>query len=240
MAKLCLLLWGFFFFFRPSAINVRYSLVDNTLTWNFSISFVSSSVTYVYLQIKIQFAQPLWKLAFLFRLAEIIGGKNPVLWRTSNESLCWVQNLHWRQFHSTHTQSNFVIYCNHFSFYRTPLLQVLIEFFELPEDDSIPDDEHFIEIEDTPGILLLMKITLNIPGQWLTVIWVLRNLDFHRIADSHFQGLREVTKHCEILKYKFSFGNFQAQLMAYVVCTCSFLSVLTAKQKIIPLPVILG
>ena len=155
MAKLCLLLWGFFFFFfGPSAINVRYSLVDNTLTWNFSISFVSSSVTYVYLQIKIQFAQPLRKLAFLFRLAEIIGGKNPVLWRTSNESLCWVQNLHWRYFHSTHTQSNFVIYCNHFSFYRTPLLQVLIEFFELPEDDSIPDDEHFIEIEDTPGIFI--------------------------------------------------------------------------------------
>jgi len=34
---------------------------------------------------------------------------------------------------------------------RTPLLQALIGFFELPEDDSIPDDEHFIDIEDTPG-----------------------------------------------------------------------------------------
>ena len=33
----------------------------------------------------------------------------------------------------------------------TPLLQALISLFELPEDDSIPDDEHFIEIEDTPG-----------------------------------------------------------------------------------------
>lgn len=33
----------------------------------------------------------------------------------------------------------------------TPLLQALIGLFELPEDDSIPDDEHFIEIEDTPG-----------------------------------------------------------------------------------------
>ena len=32
-----------------------------------------------------------------------------------------------------------------------PLLQALIGLFELPEDDSIPDDEHFIEIEDTPG-----------------------------------------------------------------------------------------
>uniref|UniRef100_A0A3Q1ATN1 Exportin-2 n=1 Tax=Amphiprion ocellaris TaxID=80972 RepID=A0A3Q1ATN1_AMPOC len=32
-----------------------------------------------------------------------------------------------------------------------PLLQALIGFFELPEDDSIPDDEHFIDIEDTPG-----------------------------------------------------------------------------------------
>lgn len=33
----------------------------------------------------------------------------------------------------------------------TPLLQVLISLFELPEDDTIPPDEHFIEIEDTPG-----------------------------------------------------------------------------------------
>uniref|UniRef100_A0A7N8X746 Exportin-2 n=1 Tax=Mastacembelus armatus TaxID=205130 RepID=A0A7N8X746_9TELE len=33
----------------------------------------------------------------------------------------------------------------------TPLLQALIGLFELPEDDSTPDDEHFIDIEDTPG-----------------------------------------------------------------------------------------
>ncbi|KAG8567510.1 hypothetical protein GDO81_013657 [Engystomops pustulosus] len=32
-----------------------------------------------------------------------------------------------------------------------PLLQALIGLFELPEDDTIPDDEHFIDIEDTPG-----------------------------------------------------------------------------------------
>lgn len=35
--------------------------------------------------------------------------------------------------------------------YWTPILQALVGFFELPEDDTIPDDEHFIEIEDTPG-----------------------------------------------------------------------------------------
>ena len=34
---------------------------------------------------------------------------------------------------------------------RVPFLQALIGLFELPEDDSIPEDEHFIEIEDTPG-----------------------------------------------------------------------------------------
>ena len=33
----------------------------------------------------------------------------------------------------------------------TPLLQALIGLFELPEDDSIPEDEHFLEVEDTPG-----------------------------------------------------------------------------------------
>lgn len=32
-----------------------------------------------------------------------------------------------------------------------PLLQALVALFELPEDDTIPEDEHFIEIEDTPG-----------------------------------------------------------------------------------------
>jgi len=32
-----------------------------------------------------------------------------------------------------------------------PLLQALIGLFELPEDDTIPDDEHFIDVEDTPG-----------------------------------------------------------------------------------------
>merc|ERR1719348_2041104 len=32
-----------------------------------------------------------------------------------------------------------------------PLLQALVALFELPEDETIPDDEHFIEIEDTPG-----------------------------------------------------------------------------------------
>ncbi|XP_032826379.1 exportin-2 [Petromyzon marinus] len=32
-----------------------------------------------------------------------------------------------------------------------PLLQSLIGLFELPEDDSVADDEHFVEVEDTPG-----------------------------------------------------------------------------------------
>ena len=35
--------------------------------------------------------------------------------------------------------------------FRSALLQALLGLFELPEDESIPDDEHFIEIEDTPG-----------------------------------------------------------------------------------------
>ncbi|GFT75368.1 exportin-2 [Nephila pilipes] len=32
-----------------------------------------------------------------------------------------------------------------------PLLQALIGLFELPEDDSVPEDEHFIEVDETPG-----------------------------------------------------------------------------------------
>ena len=32
-----------------------------------------------------------------------------------------------------------------------PLLKALICLIELPEDSTIPDDEHFIEVEDTPG-----------------------------------------------------------------------------------------
>lgn len=34
---------------------------------------------------------------------------------------------------------------------RPLVLQALIGLFELPEDDSVPDDEHFVDIEDTPG-----------------------------------------------------------------------------------------
>jgi len=30
-------------------------------------------------------------------------------------------------------------------------LQALIGLFELPEDESIPDDEHFIDVENAPG-----------------------------------------------------------------------------------------
>lgn len=36
-------------------------------------------------------------------------------------------------------------------FYRPKLLSGLISLFELPEDSSVPEDEHFVEIEDTPG-----------------------------------------------------------------------------------------
>lgn len=32
-----------------------------------------------------------------------------------------------------------------------PLLEAVIGVFELPEDDSVADDEHFVEIEETPG-----------------------------------------------------------------------------------------
>ena len=38
-----------------------------------------------------------------------------------------------------------------FSFIRGQFLQGLISLIELPEDTNVPDDEHFIEIEDTPG-----------------------------------------------------------------------------------------
>ena len=38
-----------------------------------------------------------------------------------------------------------------FLFIRGQFLQGLISLIELPEDTNVPDDEHFIEIEDTPG-----------------------------------------------------------------------------------------
>jgi hypothetical protein len=34
---------------------------------------------------------------------------------------------------------------------RSPLLQALIGLFELPEDDSTLPDDHYIEVEETPG-----------------------------------------------------------------------------------------
>ena len=44
-----------------------------------------------------------------------------------------------------------VMFVEPYSSLWSPLLQALISLFELPEDDSIPDNEHFIDIEDTPG-----------------------------------------------------------------------------------------
>lgn len=41
------------------------------------------------------------------------------------------------------TDANQLLWCQ--------LLEALVKLFELPEDDSTPDDEHYIEIEDTPG-----------------------------------------------------------------------------------------
>ena len=34
---------------------------------------------------------------------------------------------------------------------RPLLLESIIGLFELPEDESVPDDEHFIEVDETPG-----------------------------------------------------------------------------------------
>lgn len=41
--------------------------------------------------------------------------------------------------------------CDNYMNLWIPLLQALIRLFELPEDSSTPDDEHFIDVEDTPG-----------------------------------------------------------------------------------------
>lgn len=38
-------------------------------------------------------------------------------------------------------------------YFRVGLLESLIGLFELPEDVSTADDEHFIDVEDTPGKL---------------------------------------------------------------------------------------
>ena len=38
-----------------------------------------------------------------------------------------------------------------FIYSRISLLESLIGLFELPEDTSTGDDEHFIDVEDTPG-----------------------------------------------------------------------------------------
>ena len=44
-----------------------------------------------------------------------------------------------------------------------PLLQALIGLFELPEDDSIPDDEHFIDVEDTAGLSAIHLLCWTTP-----------------------------------------------------------------------------
>lgn len=38
-----------------------------------------------------------------------------------------------------------------YSSFWGPVLGALIGLIELPEDESVPEDEHFVEIVDTPG-----------------------------------------------------------------------------------------
>ena len=44
---------------------------------------------------------------------------------------------------------------------RPQLLQALISLFELPEDVSVPDDEHFIEVDDISGISCTLPHVFN-------------------------------------------------------------------------------
>ena len=68
------------------------------------------------------------------------------------ESETLLQDISWcRLFNLLYQVTLMVIIWIFPCLFRTPLLQALIGLFELPEDDSIPDDEHFIDIEDTPG-----------------------------------------------------------------------------------------
>ena len=43
------------------------------------------------------------------------------------------------------------LFDENYALFWVPLIEAVIGLFELPEDESVPDDEHFIEIEDTPG-----------------------------------------------------------------------------------------
>ena len=48
------------------------------------------------------------------------------------------------------TEGSSLLNANYVSYWPR-LLNSLIRFFEESQDDSVPDDEHFIEIENTPG-----------------------------------------------------------------------------------------
>lgn len=56
-------------------------------------------------------------------------------------------NFYFNQLHLNYSNVNLLkkIY------FRVPLLNSLIGLFELPEDESLHPDDHFVEIEDTPG-----------------------------------------------------------------------------------------
>lgn len=53
---------------------------------------------------------------------------------------------------------------------RPRLLQALIGLFELPEDDSVPQDEHFIEIEDTPGKFIIYELSVSLLIFWFVLV----------------------------------------------------------------------
>lgn len=49
------------------------------------------------------------------------------------------------------------------------MLEKLICLFEMPEDNSTPDDEHFIDVEDTPGNLKKEKRDTLLGSDYHTV-----------------------------------------------------------------------
>lgn len=46
---------------------------------------------------------------------------------------------------------------------RGGLLEALVKLFELPQDEEVPEDEHFIEIDDTPGKMPISICFLFLP-----------------------------------------------------------------------------
>ena len=96
------------------------------------------------------------------------------------------------------------------------LLEALIGIFELPEDDALPDGEHFIEVDDTGEIWKWARDVIKVT-KFMSCLWTTHRHHLYWVSVSpsdqyyHFKAILEL-----ILKFRcLLFVKFHTDFLKY-------------------------